>query len=228
MGFGVWGFPVEGGREGEREGREAREGSWCWETLPKPCQVDSFSELLDILQDPKKWLRLAAESGEMGIRLVIVGQKQTLEQLIGKSLNEEQVTLLCHSCGTFFMQGIATGGLTWLKQTLTNPVPLALHLLDLDLNQLMVLEPVWDYAQRQCLNGLSSLPWDLPAQHLNEIRDALEDLGFRELLTRVKEVRDLHPPLKKALEEELPIKAAWRALETLSLLLVKDSRRISA
>ena len=70
-------------------------------------EVESFS-------DPQKWLHPATAGGDMGIRLIVVGQKQILEQTIGRSLSEEQVTLLCKSCGAFFAQGVAFGELDQL------------------------------------------------------------------------------------------------------------------
>ena len=164
-------------------------------------EVETFSDLLDILRDPKKWMRLATAGGDMGIHLIVMGQKQFLEQAVGRSLNEEQVTLLCKSCGTFFAQGVAKGGLPWMMETLKNPEPLALHLLDLELDQLMVLEPIWDFAQKKCL---ANFPW---ARDL--LQAPLENLGLQELLMGVQEVRNLRPP--------------GQALTDLGLVLVKGA-----
>ena len=215
---------VSFGGEGVSELSLLREGAHPLKTDPKKRkrgdsgpEADSFSELRDVLQDPKKWLRLAVASGDMGIRLIFVGQKQVLEQTIGEALSEEQVALLCRSSGTFFTQGIAKGGLTWLGQTLKHPIPLALHLLDLDLKELMVLEPLWDYARRECLKGLRSLR--LPA----ELTQYLEDLPFQELVRSAKEMRDLRP-----VKTVPQLSSMCGAMATVSLLLVKDSPTVSA
>ena len=153
--------------------------------------VDSPKELLDILQDPAAWMEKA---GNLALEFAFIEQRRVLEQAFNISLSEEQLAVC--------WEVLAQDGVMALS-----PARLFPRLLSLPLEQLILLEPLWNWAREAAVASASRE--GLPTAFLQ----SLQCLDLRDLLVSLKR---LHK--KKQLESN-----AQADLTSLCLLLLRSA-----
>ena len=153
--------------------------------------VDSPKEVLDILKDPEA---LMGKLGNLALDFAFIEQRRVLEQAFNISLTEEQLAV-CREV-------LAQDGVMALS-----PARLFPRLLSLPLEQLILLEPLWNWARETAV--ASAAREGLPTAFLQ----SLQTLDLRDLLVSLKR---LHK--KKQLESN-----AQADLTFLCLLLLQSA-----
>ena len=152
--------------------------------------VDSPKEVLEILKDPEA---LMGKRGNLALEFAFIEQRRVLEQAFNISLTEEQLAVC--------WEVLAQDGVMALS-----PARLFPRLLSLPLEQLILLEPLWNWAREAAV--ASAAREGLPTAFLQ----SLQSLDLRDLLVSLKRLQ------KKKLDSN-----AQADLTSLCLLLLQSA-----